>query len=573
MKEERIIELLAFVDKLMDKEMYKLLCFGLEGIHYEIQNGEKRVVDQDLYDAELAPLGLFAFADYNRTERLYNADRILSVVNGNKEHALLDPMNAVTSKILNTETSFTVSNPTTLRAVKDFIVGEQSEEDWESYVSNLMASGGAEELEKLNGDYHKDELQKDTEPTGQVANPNHTVTVWLTSRNSFLERVAGYYNSENPDVSIIIEYVENFDSRLPTEIMSGGGPDLFTPKMPILSYIEKGALADIKEFILADGELRVEDFRVIEGMEVDGKIYAVPLSFIFPIYGVKEEIATFAGLQQVSTVEDFILSSEKIIKEGSYPFANGEIVSMLKGSLYYGIENFMDYNKKKAEFDSSKFIRFLELFGYEYKAGMTAPKGTEAIIHSGLIRRYSEYEGVKRMKDGSEGRIIFQPTLDETDSIIAVPIFSLSMNKSSENKMHVWGFLKACLSETVQSEMPLDYGFPVNQKARQKLAASAEKQGVDSTSIAELNSIIDSCRISLADTQIFSIIDSELDQLIAGHLTPEETASNIQSKVETYLMEQGGSIDRGYTVLYIALAAGIALVATFIFFSIMRRDS
>ncbi|MBQ7955857.1 MAG: extracellular solute-binding protein [Lachnospiraceae bacterium] len=164
-------------------------------------------------------------------------------------------------------------------------------------------------------------------------------------------------------------------TKFNNDIIAGNVPDIMIldEQMPVDSYIQKGLLADIYEFIDADEELDREDYfqNVFDAYSVGGKLYCIVPSFaVWTVMGKASEVGNEPGWTMKEMQE--LLASKP---EGTSLF--GE--SMTRESLMWyatmmSLPEFIDNETGVCSFESQGFkdlLTFLKTlpteFSYDYE--------------------------------------------------------------------------------------------------------------------------------------------------------------------------------------------------------------
>lgn len=135
-----------------------------------------------------------------------------------------------------------------------------------------------------------------------AAVPEKELSVYALDDSGFLRQAVKQFQKNNPDIHVKLEFglsgkdgvtLEDALSALNTNILAKKGPDvLILDGMPVDSYISKGILSDITDIV---DEIDKKDgiFQGIkEGSKKDGKIYAMPIRFLFSVVeGDKDAVA------------------------------------------------------------------------------------------------------------------------------------------------------------------------------------------------------------------------------------------------------------------------------------------
>ena len=140
--------------------------------------------------------------------------------------------------------------------------------------------------------------------------PTEKLTVYSLKESYDIRVAAAAYQVQNPDV--FVEYETGMEEggavtredalkKLNTRIMAGEGPDvLMLDGLPVDSYIQKGLLLELDEFMEDFGEKELYT-NLIRAAWKGGGIYGIPAQIAFPILLGKEEyVSDMKGLSAIA---------------------------------------------------------------------------------------------------------------------------------------------------------------------------------------------------------------------------------------------------------------------------------
>lgn len=291
------------------------------------------------------------------------------------------------------------------------------------------------------------------------------------------------YCEEHYDESYKIEIVE-FDSeeemnlKVSTEIMSGGGPDIFSlnQNLPFEKMAQNKTLSDINKLIdLYDFDIGLDDCNktVMDAGIIDGKRYFIPLYYSPDVFITTEE-----------TLEKYNLSSSDFsYKALSDELLRSKVTYSLFGStddnidfFYSFLNQYIDFYNEKTEFGTSKFSDDLDdicnlinndttneniyYFLYEnIKDGVSILFNEDPSFYC-LVRAYSVLSYL-----GSTPVLINSYTKSEDTFLSSVDV-GLAISNNCKDKEKLLAFIKYCLLYDTQIGIPWDnYCLPVNNKA------------------------------------------------------------------------------------------------------------
>lgn len=216
------------------------------------------------------------------------------------------------------------------------------------------------------------------------------------------------------------------------------------------------------------------------------------------------------------------------------------------------IDYYIDWDDKKASFDTKEFMDALKLlksiknkFMYPEHTG-SDEKGLDTARKNILFSAIStgSYHWINISNPYDEGmRLLPWPWGEYTDTR-TFDAYNVSINSRSQNKEEAWEFVKYLLSEDIQFYLS-ENNFAVNRKAdERRIAAFAEELEkynlLGDDNIEAINDIKNSLNKNAAlgvPDELFNTIWEEVKAYLCGSGSAEETAKVIQNKVELYLNE------------------------------------
>jgi len=455
----------------------------------------------------------------------------------------------------------------------------------------LSVKGGSGGIIQTGGDTGKVEYELykySLQPAG--ADDKIPVTISVPSSGRLLDVAIGKFNRENPGYRIEVrefaagqgeEGYDRYVNTLNTELMSGKGPDIISVSgLSYEKYIDKNVFADLTQMMINDTDFQTDRYftNIFDAMKINGKLYNMPIhAGIYALFASKKEISKRNILVDDRTWSwsDFFTTADRVLSAGSDNVyivppnvSHMNMLEMMQG--YLG--NFVDMEKRKAEFDSDAFIEILQT-AEKLGTDMEIETGGDAVLHA----MYNSYDrgsilfSLQYIEDimmlstakvflGGEISILIPPHLSgEVRGGSFDCGESFAINANSKNKEIAWEFIKILLSDEIQSMDELA-GFPVNRAAFKTQAARHNElltsesatvligfsrdgepvtpEALSDWEVSELEEYIEKlteyCHI---DRKIRQIIQAEAEGYFSGIRTAKETAIAIQNKVNTYLGE------------------------------------
>ena len=408
------------------------------------------------------------------------------------------------------------------------------------------------------------------------------ITLSATAVDTDLKNAVIAFNKQNSDYKIeITDYsqsvTEGDDSaavdKMNNEMVAGNVGDIIVMNLntPYESYVSKGILADLNEFIEKDSSFKQDDYlkNMIEASKIDGKLYNIIPSFYVQTMVGKEK---FLGKTNGWTMDELndLFDSGKL-PEGMKFFPDVLTQQDMLQYIFMASQNeFLDNANAKGDFNNNTFKKLLE---FCKKCPKTVEKNIEfdEALYSDYCKSYKEdrtlldsltltdfwsyHEEVQTFFDGEDITMVGFPSDDKNGQIIYATT-ELGISAKSENKDIAWEFIKFYLSEDFQKT--INNAWPININALQDKAQKAMQRGKDNSedSIVEFNGervnigsmtqeeidiVMDYLKaqnkILRSNTSVINIIQEEAKAYFNDEKSVEDTMELIQNRVQTYVSE------------------------------------
>lgn len=310
--------------------------------------------------------------------------------------------------------------------------------------------------------------------------------------------------ADDQDDSLRPDYI----SRITTEMMSGGGPDLMAVDvLPYYKYALGGHIENLSGYMDADPGFNTADYRgnVLDAMKINGSLYIMPLDYRFTLAAYDPSMFTQPARDSLSG-KDRITYEEMAAAAGLgfepeddariFPMMGGE--GMANAMLHADYTRYIDVPNQRAAFDDGNFAALLQLAKEYEDRGYVLPGNIAAQARSGnmpispgsippsafktvnnqmfmvyLTNYYNPTRGA-----GMRQRIMMNGSMLNEDDELVGPItnsngdmpFEFSqayaINSNSNHKALAWEFLKFLASEEVQASGAAFFsGIPLNNGA------------------------------------------------------------------------------------------------------------
>ncbi|MCM1024538.1 MAG: extracellular solute-binding protein [Prevotella sp.] len=397
------------------------------------------------------------------------------------------------------------------------------------------------------------------------------------------------FNKNNPEYEIELTSYEDYAqnsyndaiTKLNNDMIAGNLPDIIVlnSSMPIDSYISKGLLADLYEFMDNDETVNRSDYieGVFKAYETNGKLYELISSFsVSTIVGKSSIVGDTPGW----TMEEMMQLADK------YPDSSllgGEVSrsDFFSGMISICFENFIDRDTGECRFNSDDFIKLMEFsmrfpkeIDYDqlysdpnyWDEQQSAYREGRTLINTYDINRFIN---IREMEQGMFGEPVTLKGIPGVKGNGAVfnSYTEIAITSKAANPDGAWNFVKYFLSDEYQDIYATkdSYEFPIKKSSLEKLAQIAKERpywedsdgkkeyydntywnGSSSVNIG-VNTDEDNQRIidfinsteniSRRDDQVFNIISEEASAFFEGQKSAADVAEIIQNRVSNYLAE------------------------------------
>ncbi len=431
------------------------------------------------------------------------------------------------------------------------------------------------------------------------------ITIGMLYNDGLVTSKISEFNKANKDYRIRTVDYSQYDNeeneytgavqQLNQDLISGKAPDIIcaSGNLNMQSLASKGVFADLYEFIDKDSELNRESFvpNILNLSEYDGKLVLVPTSFSMQALAGKTK---YVGEKQNWTVDDMISAYENRLKEDMGFSISDYKTNMFYMAFYSNLNSHVDYKNKTFTYDKAELVKLLEFVNQfedepdwndeavtleqqsewdDYQTSMIKDK---YLIYDAGIYDFRSYHEILAGTFANEPvTFVGYPSSDGSGIKLSFNSASFSVVSNSANKDACWSFIRQFLTEDYQS--PSDdgngnnniWGFPVNQKAFDKLAEQSKspqfwidpetgkKTEYETTfwagdkeikigdctdeEIAQIKDLIKSMKTApiFYDSGLYDICNEEVQAFFKGDKSAEETADLMINRISIYIAEKG----------------------------------
>ncbi|MDE7479170.1 MAG: extracellular solute-binding protein, partial [Lachnospiraceae bacterium] len=348
--------------------------------------------------------------------------------------------------------------------------------------------------------YNNGKIVKFTYDATVSSVPSDKITVYSLNDDDAVRQAIAVYQTQYPNM--YIEYQIGLDEggitredalkKLNTQLLGGNGPDvIMLDNMNIQAYSEKGVLMDLSDVVSEVDKNEGLYTNLIQNMQKDDKIYAIPATFCIPAIGGQKDV--------VDNINDYQLLAD-VVEQSRQDYPDTDILFLYSAKDI--IKRFMmvcapAWANDDKKLDTQKVAEFLEqskrmydtqmngtpleiitshqkngddggtvYSKYEkYKRGMKASNyltSQSPIVHGEIIDAHAYREMLSLSKTKGFEDTVVKP-LNGQSSNVYCPVSIAGVNAATKNPDAAKQFVSVMLSSSVLEV--LEFGLPVNKKA------------------------------------------------------------------------------------------------------------
>lgn len=395
---------------------------------------------------------------------------------------------------------------------------------------------------------------------------------FITVSNCDTRIINDFNNSSEKYRVQLVEYsYEDNNQQLNMDIISGNAPDVICglDYSTYLNYCNKGVFADLYE--LMDDELNKEMVmpNVVTALESDGKLYSLCTSF-----NINTLVAKTKFCNKENWTFDDMLNLYENAPESATHLYDGETKLDMFRRMFYTMNDRIDYENAKCDFNNPEFIQLLEFCNrfvdtvdkpskedeYEAFSQYMTEKyhwfGNDCTLVEPLqFYDPSAYNLVKYTQgNGEDLTLVGYPSNNGKGGRIT-PDTLMSITENCENKQGAWEFLKFYVLESNEIPEPENeysniYNIPSltdsfekamkNEIVTKHSASGVEYPSYTQADVDMLTEYIKSCDTigTVLDKDIVAVCEEEAGLYFAGEQTAETSAEHIQNRVSILISER-----------------------------------
>lgn len=362
------------------------------------------------------------------------------------------------------------------------------------------------------------------------------------------------FNASNSMYEAELVIYEDFE-KLGTELLSGKGTDLIDSYMIDLEqYAQAGVIEDLNQYLEREDTMLSEDMlvdAVVQAYTKNGMLTAIPPTFGISCFSGKSALIGEDAALGRDEFFDMLQNNQgiNVALPGYYGDSARSIIMM---DWMANQEFYVDMENDKAYFDSEEFLQTLQLAA-TYKAevydmNILSPEiqlneGKSLLYDGGgYISNVADYRTMMNVA-GENGIIVGYPSMDGETTFGMTTFEGYAINSNSNKKAAAWAFIEFAVMIQGNSDKDMYSEFPSLRSALEEVFTACQEEdnrygSVSEEQIEYIRFIIDNVGFIITrNGQIQTIISEEINMMLDGERSPEDTAAIIQNRVMLYLDE------------------------------------
>ncbi len=398
---------------------------------------------------------------------------------------------------------------------------------------------------------------------------------------SKIKMVINEFNKTYSDYQVVLsDYgynttVDQGKMKLQTALQSSNPPDMLlfdsevfeTSDVPSqglspLTYISRGMLLDLDEFVNNDPELNADDFVIWNALHEFGGMYVVGPKFrVHALYCLPETAEQYQGW----TTDDYLALQATLEPDQDliYNITPERFIRYIASSYIHEV---VDIETAICDFDNPDFIALLDaacqVTGFHTEDKHTQEDGSfksapemimdgelvfcTVILTSAVDVSFDRWRASgKSDTPGDAMGYIGYPTPDGSSGVYVELPYAVGICARTEQAEGCWEFLRFML-ENPMYQSAYD-GTPVLESKLTENLQSINEYTKDSPWETEksdqeiLVTLAEICdKMSYYDEDILGVIEEEASEMLSGKISTEEAAARIQKRASIIVMERYG---------------------------------
>lgn len=394
-----------------------------------------------------------------------------------------------------------------------------------------------------------------------------------------------YYDIEVNENKNIVEAFNAADMRIVHDLINDTDIDMTLNLLTnerIVSLAQKGAFVDLNEFMKNDNEINrnILNDHILDVCELDNELFYMPLGYsINTLYGYEKNVGKMEDWNTESMKSNWYKMQENSVFCSSNIGGEDTSSNVFSGLFINCIPSFIDYSTNKCNFESDEFVEILDFIN-EFRKERLNDKAdlafSECFLTTANISGFNTFRNcLFNFGNGEKISFVGYPSLNNGNSLVSlIGDAEICAKSSKEVQKGAWEFIKFLVSydsqvkqffpevtntddseDNYSEENYYDLGFPINDKVFKDEADKLMSDETEDNYIAVngtsynmgkltneefllLEEIINSTtQVNVRVTDLYIIVDEEVQKMFEGSQTSVQTASSIQNRASILLSE------------------------------------
>lgn len=410
------------------------------------------------------------------------------------------------------------------------------------------SDSGKENTTKTND--NTSEKSNETTTTVEKEKVKLTIGSWRTEDVAKYEKVIALFNKTNPDIQVEFSPTKNteYNTVLNTALQAGEGPDIFHLR-PYAAGLKLADAGFVEPITGIKGLDQYSDDYLAASRGANGEQYGVPLNISSTQFFYNKKIFADQGLEVPTTWDQFIEVNEKLLAAGITPIAMGTkeswLLSLTHGIVGPGVVDGNAFADKlvigEKDFTDPVFIESIEAMNDLKKyfpansegLGMEDIRTLFAMEQAAMFPLGSwEIPVVKELNPDLDFGFFPMPSKTGNQTVTTWVDGSFAINANSKNKEAAKTFLEFLTTKEFGELFVEEFkmisaipGITSNDELLSELSKTVETNSTPYYWVVKFVS---------GDPTTKSVLETELQGMYLGKVTPAEVAQKVQESAETW---------------------------------------
>ncbi len=390
----------------------------------------------------------------------------------------------------------------------------------------------------------------DTNNEGSAKEVSLTIGSWRTEDVAKYEKVIALFNEKHPEIHISFNPTKNteYNTVLNTALQAGEGPDIFHLR-PYAAGLKLAEAGYVEKLNGLNGLNVYPEDALKASRDEEGNQYGVPINLSSTQFFYNKKIFKDNNLEVPTTWDEFIALNDKLLEKGITPIAMGTkegwLLSLLHGivgpAIYEGNDFYQAVLAGEKDFADPAFIDSIKVMNDLKKyfpansegLGMDDIRTLFALGDAAMFPLGSwEIPVVLDMNQDLDLGYFPIPSKAGNKTVTTWVDGSFAINANSKNKDAAKAFLEFLTTKEFGELFVKEFsmisaipGITSDNALLSDISKSTEKEATPYMWVTNFTG---------GDPTTKSLLESELQGMYLGQVTPEEVAAKVQENAKSW---------------------------------------